>query len=318
MSALTSSRRHTSDAIKRPDRGAENRLRHALSFDIEDWFHIMGIQVSEDPSQWPRLPSIVEGYTREILATLAEYETQATFFVLGWVAERYPSIVAMLADHGHEIGTHSFWHRKVYDLSPDEFYDDLLDSIEVLEQHEGVRVHGFRAPSFSIVPGTEWAFDVMKKCGLSYDASLFPAARAHGGYPCPLGPCLVRGSESGSIAELPMSVFAWGPIRFCFTGGGYFRIVPGFLIQRGIELLERNGRPAVVYLHPRDIAVECPTAPMPPHRHFKCYVGRRTALPKLRRLLARHEFTTCHDVLKRSGLLAPRQPSAKLGPVRRR
>ena len=279
------------------------RTPHALSFDIEDWFHIVELRASEDPAKWNEFPSIVERCTREIIELLGEFDVRATFFILGWVAERYPGVVRMIRDEGHEIGTHSFWHRKVYELTPDEFCADLLDSIEVLEQQDGVKVRGFRAPSFSIRPGTEWAFDVIKKVGLEYDASLFPAARAHGGYPCELGPCVVSGAEGARVPELPMSVTSWGPARYCYSGGGYFRLLPRWLIERGIRSTEKAGRPTVVYLHPRDFATDCPTIPMPFVRRFKCYVGRKTTREKLRHLLKNYRFGTCLEVLRAHALV---------------
>jgi len=289
-----------------------HRPTHALSFDIEDWFHIVGIKATTDPTRWVEFPSIVERYTRQIVGLLREFDVRATFFVLGWIAERYPSVVRMIADAGHEIGTHSFWHRRVGELSPDAFYEDLLDSIEVLEQHEGVKVRGFRAPSFSIVPGMEWAFDVIKKCGLEYDASLFPARRAHGGgYAGADGPCLVESQESGPLAELPIAVFPRGPFRFCFSGGGYFRLFPGWLVEYGVRRLEASGQSAVLYLHPRDFATDCPKVSMPLHRRFKCYVGRGSTAAKLRRLLTRHRFSTCYDVLCQHGLLQTGEPSVE-------
>jgi len=278
------------------------RIMHALSFDIEDWFHIVETEAGENPHQWSAFPSIVEGRTRQILELLREFDVRATFFILGWVAERYPSVVRMIADEGHEIGTHSFWHRKVYELTPEAFHEDLLDSIDVIREHSGVEVHGFRAPSFSIIPGTEWAFDVIRKVGLKYDASLFPARRAHGGYPCECGPHLQNGRDSEPIPELPMSVLPLGPFRFCFSGGGYFRLLPAWLIERGFELAERAKRPAVVYLHPRDFATDCPVAAMSAFRRFKCYVGQGSTEGKLRRLLEKYRFTTCYEVLRHANL----------------
>lgn len=278
-------------------------ITHALSFDIEDWFHIVEIKASEDPDHWPAFSSIVHRRTRQIIELLRQFDVRATFFILGWIAERYPQLVRMIAEEGHEIGTHSFWHRKVYDLTPDVFHEDLHDSIEVLQQHPGVEVLGFRAPSFSIIPGTEWAFDVIGKVGLKYDASLFPARRAHGGYPCEPGPHLRCEPDSEPLAELPMSILRWGPARFCFSGGGYFRLLPAWLIERGIRRLENAGRPAVVYLHPRDFATDCPAAPMPAYRRFKCYVGQGTTEGKLRRLLRKHRFATCYEVLQQHSLV---------------
>ena len=278
-------------------------ITHALSFDIEDWFHIVEIKASEDPADWPGFESIVRKRTREILDIVKTARIRATFFILGWIAETYPDVVRMIADDGHELGTHSFWHRKVYDLTPETFREDLARSIDVIERAAGVKVYGFRAPSFSIIPGTEWAFEVIKDVGLTYDASLFPARRAHGGYPCQQGPHLVEWSPGNSLPELPMSVMNLGPLRFGFSGGGYFRILPLWLIERGIRKELNQGRPTVIYLHPRDFATDCPNMPMPPHRRFKCYVGRKKTAQKLIKLVSRYPFSTCYDVMQQHSLL---------------
>lgn len=285
-------------------------LVHALSFDIEDWFHMVEIKACSDSSKWGEFPTIVQKRVWQILGILEEFDVRATFFILGWIAEKYPELVRRIADAGHELGTHSFWHRKVYDLTPEVFYEDMLDSIEAIESAGGNKVRGFRAPSFSIVPGTEWAFSVLKKVGIEYDASLFPARRAHGGYPCDFAPHLLRIDDNTTIAEFPMSVMRLGPLQFCFSGGGYFRLLPGWLIERGIDKTAALGRPTVVYLHPRDFAVDCPRVVMAPHRRFKCYVGRRTTEPKLRRLLAKYRFSTCADVLQAASLLPPDRRSS--------
>ncbi len=279
------------------------KVTHALSFDIEDWFHLIEVEATSDTSGWDSFPSIVVDRTRQILDLLSEFNVRATFFVLGWVADRHPELVPMIVERGHEIGTHSFWHRKVFELTPDVFRDDLRRSIEVLEQHPGVKVRGFRAPSFSITPGTEWAFDVMKELGIEYDASLFPANRAHGGYPCALVPHTRTSPSCGTLAELPMSVMAVGPFRVCFSGGGYFRLFPSWFIERCFVKSEAAGRPSVVYLHPRDLATDCPRVPMPLYRRFKCYYGQGTTARKLRYLLERFRFDTCYQVLQDHELL---------------
>jgi polysaccharide deacetylase family protein (PEP-CTERM system associated) len=272
-------------------------MTHALSFDIEDWFHLVEIKAVEHPSKWPDLESIVVPRTRQILATLKEFNTCATFFILGWIAERHPELVRMIADDGHEIGTHSFWHGKVYELDRESFLDDLRSSIEAIEQGAGVKVYGFRAPSFSITPGAEWAFDVLLEAGLEYDASLFPARRGHGGYPCPQGPHLVKTSNGRDIPELPASVISAGPISICFSGGGYFRLFPIRLIEYGIRKEAAKNRPTVIYLHPRDFAPDCPVVEMPLYRRFKSYVGLESTEPKLRALLKKYRFDTCRSVL---------------------
>jgi polysaccharide deacetylase family protein (PEP-CTERM system associated) len=273
-------------------------LRHALSFDIEDWFHMVEIDAVADPATWPGLPSIVVDRTKWIVDTLGEAGVRATFFVLGWVADRYPQVVQTIAAGGHEIGTHSFMHGRVDRMTPEAFREDLRRSIDVLEQHGGRKVNGFRAPSFSITPGTEWAFDVMHDVGLRYDASLFPARRGHGGYVCPQRAHAFTGAPSGRpMPELPMSVLKVGPVRLPFSGGGYLRLLPWRLIRHGFRAFERNGTPVVVYLHPRDFEADCPRVPMPPHRRFKSYVGLRSTERKLRLMLQTYQFGTCEALL---------------------
>ena len=220
-------------------------MKHALSFDIEDWFHLVDIPELEDISTWDTRPSIVEEKTDLILSIVDQFEVKATFFVLGWIAKKYPKISKKIVEAGHELGTHSYWHRRVYELNPDIFYKDLKLSIDVLQDQAGVKVNGFRAPSFSIIPGTEWAFDVIKEVGLTYDKS-FPALRGHGGYPCPLEPHTINKSDF-SIPELPMSIYKAGQVSIPFSGGGYLRALPYFLIDHGFQSFENKGIPVVIF-----------------------------------------------------------------------
>jgi polysaccharide deacetylase family protein (PEP-CTERM system associated) len=287
------------DGIKSRTRGPERPVTHTLSFDIEDWFHLVGIDAVSAPSKWPTLPSLVVEYTRRILDLISERGVRATFFILGWVAERHPQIVKSISAAGHEIATHSYWHRRVDELSPDEFRKDLQHSIDVLQEQTGKKVLGFRAPTFSISPGTEWAFDVLHDVGLAYDASLFPVPRAHGGYPCPEMAHLFSRVPSGRpMPELPMSgLLRVGSACLPFSGGGYMRLLPQWLIRRGFDYYERAGAPVVVYLHPRDFAPECPRVRMPIKRRFKCYVGLNSTEAKLRMLLDGYRFDTCAAAL---------------------
>ncbi len=277
---------------------SDRTIVNALSFDIEDWFHMVEIAAVSDPQAWPDLDSIVERYTEWIVQTVTEAKTRATFFMLGWIAERYPKLVKLIADSGHELGTHSYWHRKVYELTPATFTEDMKQSIDAIESAGGKRVLGFRAPSFSITPGAEWAFDVLHDLGLRYDASLVPARRGHGGYPCPVEAHSFTKAPSGRpMPELPMSVMRVAGARLAFSGGGYLRLLPPGLLRYGFRQLNRRGIPVVVYLHPRDFAPDCPRVPMPPHRRFKCYVGLAGTKDKLRMLLRHYRFDTCATVL---------------------
>lgn len=271
-------------------------MKHALSFDIEDWFHIVDIPQLEDITTWDTRPTIVEEKTDLILSILDEFETKATFFVLGWVAKKYPAISKKIVSAGHELGTHSYWHRRVYELSPEEFHKDLKQSVDVLEDQTGVKVKGFRAPSFSIIPGSEWAFDIIKEIGLEYDASLFPAKRGHGGYPCQQDSHFIK-TKYGKLPELPMSIIKLRSVKLPFSGGGYLRALPLWAIKKGVRKFEQENIPVVVYLHPRDFAPNQPIVNMPIHRKFKSYTGLSSTEDKLRTLLKEFEFVTCHEIL---------------------
>ena len=284
---------------------APGDLVHALSFDIEDWFHIVEIAAVKDPAKWPDLHArntLVERYTDLILKICDDHKARGTFFMLGWVAERHPALVRRIADAGHELATHSYWHRKVYELTPEVFAEDIALSIKVLKDAvPGVRIQGFRAPSFSITQGCEWAFDVLLDAGLTYDASLFPGARGHGGYACPPGIHTITAPSGRTMPELPMSLapVGLGPLRkrMCYSGGGYLRLITKRMIDQGVQHEARAGRPTVVYLHPRDFAPDCPRVPMPPHRRFKCYVGCASTEGKLRHMLTKYRWDTCAAVL---------------------
>ena len=271
---------------------------HVLTFDIEDWFHIIAIPGLEDRTAWAGFPTIAERYTDLILDELASRGVRGTFFMLGWIANKYPQLVRRIAKEGHELASHSYWHRPVYSLTPTEFRRDTSDSIKAIEDACGVRVTGYRAPSFSIVPGTEWAFDEMAALGLRWDSSLFPGSRAHGGYPCPPGPHQVVSPAGHHLAELPMSALRSLGQTVGYSGGGYLRLLPKWAIRLGIQHEVDAGRGSVVYLHPRDFAVDCPYVPMPLHRSFRCYWGLHSTMDKFRWLLDEYRFETCSQALE--------------------
>lgn len=274
---------------------------------------MVGIDGVEDPASWPSLPSILERRTGEILDTLDDFDVRATFFVVGWIADRYPHVVRDIAERGHELASHSYWHRTVHSLTAREFADDLARSVDAIGAAAGTRVRGFRAPSFSITPGSEWAFDVMLDAGFDYDASLFPAPRADGGYPCPMIPHEVTAPSGRKLLELPMSTTRLLGARIGFSGGGYLRLLPSPLIVKAVSRLNDQGVPAVVYLHPADFAVDRPHVRMPLARRFRTRIGLRTTMPKLRLLLETFAFDSCAAVLgleKPNGAATPVVSSA--------
>lgn len=279
--------------------------QHILTFDIEEWFHLVGVRAMDDRSRWEGFEKTVEPLTDQILCLLQEHGTHGTFFMLGWVAERFPKLVRRIAEAGHELASHSYWHYEVYKHTPGSFRSDLERSIGAIKDAAGVGVKGFRAPSFSLTPGCEWAWDVMLDLGLEYDASVFPVARAHGGYPSAeagrfdkrgMSPFIEMPTPSGrSIRVLPMSVMRLPVLgrRLAFSGGGYFRVWPWRLVKRGFADHARAGRPAVLYLHPWDFAAGGPALPMRPHQRFKCYFHRDKTEDRLGWLLGRYRFGPC-------------------------
>ena len=278
--------------------GAVSQPCNALSFDIEDWFHLLGLAEFDAPSQWPAMPSLVERYTDRILEVVAAHDVRATFFVVGWIAERYPHLVQRIAANGHELASHSHWHRPVTALSRAEFREDVKQSIDTIEQCAGVKVLGFRAPGFSITPDCRWALDELRDLGLSYDASALPPVWRARGERCPARAHYQHGMDGdGRLLELPISTTGVGRWQTRFCGGGYLRLFPRWLVERAMARHNRKGLPCVVYLHPRDLAPDCPRAPMPWHRRFRCYVGLSRTAEKLDRLLARFSFTRCDALL---------------------
>ncbi len=289
----------------------DGRILNALSFDIEDWFHLIEIEGLDDPATWPQRESIVEKYTDHVLETLAARDIKASFFIVGWIADRYPGLIRRIAEGGHELGTHSYWHRPVYSLTRAEFRADLRQSIVAIEDASGSKVIGYRAPSFSVIPGTEWVFDILHEFDVKYDASLFPASRGHGGYPCDRAPHMFEDSQvKRAMPELPMSVMDLFTSPVGFSGGGYLRAMPLWMIRRGFTQVNRAKRPAVVYLHPRDFAPDCPSVPMPAVRRFKSYTGLKTTTRKFNQLLDEFRFGTCGEVLRlqEAAPVALRQP----------
>jgi polysaccharide deacetylase family protein (PEP-CTERM system associated) len=276
-------------------------VENILSVDVEDWFHILEAETAPDAASWPSLASRVEANTDALLATFEETGARATFFVVGWIAERHPGLVARLARAGHEIASHSWWHEVVHRHDRASFAADVGATRRRLEDLSGTPVRGFRAPGHSITPATAWAFDVLCEQGYAYDSSLCPGVSSHGGYPSPFeGPHRVR-CNAGELAEIPSSTASVAGRRIPYAGGGYLRLFPYAVIRACLRADNAAGRPANVYVHPREIDPEQPRLELPWTRRFKYYVGLAGAHDKLRRLLREHRFTTATGWLDAHG-----------------
>jgi len=258
-----------------------------LTFDIEDWFHLLDISSTANASEWASFePRIHEGVERLIETTL-QHGHKATFFCLGWVAEKYPEVIRRIDAEGFEIASHAHTHRLAYQQSPAEFRDDIKRSIQTLEDIIGKKVKSFRAPGFSIVPGMPWAFETLIELGIETDSSVFPASRGHGGF-ADFGTAkpVIIDCAGGTLKEFPISLGSILSKQIVFSGGGYFRLLP----YRTIQHLTLKAEYLMTYFHPRDFDPEQPVLELPLHRRFKSYVGLKGAHAKFSRWLAENQF----------------------------
>ena len=259
-----------------------------LTFDIEEWFHILDHPDLKEQSKWDELEYRLEHNIDRIIELLNNKNQKATFFCLGWVAKKYPQIIRKIHDNDFEIASHSNSHQLVYQQSRKEFRDDLKKSIESIEDVIGVKCTSYRAPGFSIKEGNQWAFEELINQGLKIDCSIFPANRAHGGFSTfnKSEPCLIN-IDKNKIKEFPINVFTIFNMRFIFSGGGYFRLLPYKLINK----LFKKSNYVMTYFHPRDFDYEQPVIPnLSLFRKFKSYVGLKYAFDKLDRLITDFEF----------------------------
>ncbi len=279
-----------------------------LTFDIEEWFHILDNGSTKTEKEWAKFPSRIEENVARILDLLERKNQPATFFCLGWVARKYPDIVRRVADKGHEIGCHSDMHQLVYEQTPHQFKADLHDAIHSIEDATGEKVISYRAPGFSVTSSCSWFFEALVEQGIEVDSSIFPAARAHGGYP-DFGankPALVQ-TTSGMVKELPINTKTVFGKPLIFSGGGYFRIIPLPLLRRWI----RNADYVMTYFHPRDFDPGQPTIKdLTTIRKFKSYVGLSSALAKLDVIL-----DECHHIDLRTAVTSIDWEKARVIPM---
>jgi len=273
-------------------------VTNALSVDVEDYFHVSVFDGIIPRHRWNELESRVTANTDRLLGILADANVRGTFFVLGWVAERFPELVARIAAQQHEIASHGSSHRLVYDQTPEAFRVDVRRAKRVLEDASGVAVDGYRAPSYSITPRSLWAIDILIEEGYRYDASIFPIF--HDRYGIPVSPRhpyrFVR--NAGALVEVPGSTVRVGPLNLPIAGGGYFRILPYVWTRWGISRLNRVERqPAVFYLHPWDIDPDQPRLPGGLSSRFRHYRNLHQTEGRLRALLGDFRFAPVRDVL---------------------
>jgi polysaccharide deacetylase family protein (PEP-CTERM system associated) len=278
---------------------AAEPIVNAMTIDVEDYFHVSVFDGLIPRTDWARLDSRVVANTDRLLEVLGE--TKGTFFVLGWVAERFPHLVRTITDAGHEIASHGFEHRLVYDQTPAAFREDVRKAKAALEQACGKPVIGYRAPSYSITPQSLWALDILIEEGYRYDSSIFPIR--HDRYGIPLSPRhpYVLQRAAGSLLEAPASTTMIGPLNLPVAGGGYFRILPYQWTRWGISRVNRDEQqPAIFYLHPWEIDPGQPRLKAGLLSRFRHYRNLDKTEDRLRRLLHDFKWAPMVEVLRHS------------------
>ncbi len=267
-------------------------MKNILTVDVEDWFHLCEVSSTPDVKEWNKLESRVKKNFYTFLDEFDRTGTKVTCFFLGWVAERFPEIVSEASERGHEIASHGYSHRLIYTQSRQEFAEDIIKTKKLLEDIAGQEVIGYRAPGFSITKNTIWALDELIQAGYKYDSSVFPGPRGHGGISdAKIFPHEIE-TDTGTIREFPLSVAVLFKMRICFFGGGYLRLFPYSIIRYMSERVNKENRPVIYYVHPREIDPDHPRLPMRWKRQFQSYINLKSTLPKINKLCGEQQLTS--------------------------
>ena len=281
-----------------PAQGARGVL-NAMTVDVEEHFQVSAFEGTVDRADWEQIPSRVEANTARLLELFERTGVRATFFVLGWVAERRPRLVRRIADAGHEIASHGYSHRLIYEQRREEFRQETLRSRGLLQELTGAPVRGYRAASFSIRRGNLWALDVLAEAGFEYDSSLFPVRHDRYGIPgAPRSMHRLQTPGGGRLIEIPPSTIALPGTNLPVAGGGYLRLYPEALTRWAIERLNRREEmPAVVYVHPWEVDPTQPRIAAPWFSRFRHYRGLESTEGKLRTLISRFRFAPMAELV---------------------
>ena len=282
----------------------DSRLSNVMTVDVEDYFHVQAFVGVIDRSQWNRYTMRVEQNTRRVLDIFQKNDVRATFFILGWVAERCARLVRDIADAGHEVGCHGYAHQPIYNGNEKEFREDVRRALAIIESIVGSRVRSYRAPSYSITRDTMWALEVLGEEGFEFDSSIFPVLHDNYGIPdAPRFPHVRKLSHSGQITEFPPSTVRFLGNNIPVAGGGYLRLYPYRVTSWAIRYLNsEEHQPAMVYLHPWELDPAQPRIPAPWRSRFRHYQNIGTTETKLESLLADFNWKPMGDVLRQSGL----------------
>lgn len=285
------------------------RVVNAMTVDVEDYFQASVFDRVVPRESWYERESRVVRNTHRLLECFHRHEVRGTFFILGWVAERFPSLVREIASCGHELASHGFHHQMVYTLTRDQFRDDVRQAKATIEDAGGCVVRGYRAPSFSIVRASLWALDVLIEEGHHYDASIFPIH--HDRYGIPDAPRLPHVIERGpgTIVEVPASTTRIGPLNVPVAGGGYFRLAPYAFTHWSLARLNAAGERAIFYIHPWEVDPDQPRLPLSAVNACRHYLNLDRTLPRLEQLVRDFAFDTVTATLETQAVVAvPAKP----------
>ena len=274
-----------------------NSLVHCLTFDIEEHFQVSAFESPMRRRHWDHCESRVERNTEKILELLRMRDVRATFFVLGWVAERHRKLIKRIADEGHEIASHGYAHELITLLSPNQFREDIRKTKGILEEINSAPVLGYRAPSFTITRDTTWAFQILVEEGYVYDSSVFPILHHIYGMLGAKTKSHVVLTEAGPLWEFPLSTATMAGLRLPIAGGGYFRLFPYRLLRRMLKRVEADGQGLVMYLHPWELDPDQPRMHGPLLSRFRHYVNLQKTEGRLMQLLEDFRFAPIRDAI---------------------
>jgi polysaccharide deacetylase family protein (PEP-CTERM system associated) len=271
---------------------------HHFTVDVEEHFQVSALEPFVERSAWETMPTRVSGSTYRLLDLLDQYQMRGTFFTLGWIAERYPDLVKEIARRGHEVASHGTDHKRITFLTPEEFRISVRDSKRILEDVSGQAILGFRAPSFSIVPGREWALDILIEEGYTYDSSLYPVKRSGYGYASALWYPHVLERTAGKLIEFPPATLKAFGARLPAGGGAYLRLLPKGLIESALNQAEAGEYPGTVYIHPWEVDPDQPRLPVPTLTKIRHYGRLARTYSRLEELVRRYSFRPIADSLE--------------------
>jgi len=280
-------------------------MRHALSFDVEEFFQVANLRANFPMEGWDGVPTRLDVGMDAVLGALARHRAQATFFFLGWVAERRPDLVRRCLAEGHEIASHGYEHRFLDELGEAGLDQDLARTERALVAAGAPRPTGFRASTFTLTRKTWWAFDVLVRRGYRYDSSVHPVRHPTYGVPDFEPAISTVAAGGGAIVEFPVATLPFLGRNWPVGGGGYFRLLPLALTRRALRALERRDRPAALYLHPWEFDPAQPRQQTSAFKRFRHYLNLERTLPRLEALLGEFRFTSMRAVLEERGALTP-------------